>query len=66
MLSLVPRNPSFTAHNDLLCSNDKVDDTSPAYNDDHVSCDIEDTKDEGTNDADTKDENNCINEKNVE
>ena len=66
MLSLVPRNPSFTAHNDLLCSNDKVDDTSPAYNDDHVSYGIEDTKDEGTNDADINDEDNCMKKKNVE
>ena len=32
--------------NDLFCNNDKVDETSPASNDDHTSGDNEDTKDE--------------------
>ena len=38
---------SFTSFpNALFRNNDKVNETSPASNDDHISDDIEDTKDE--------------------
>lgn len=53
MRSFALISPSTTVHNDLFCSNDKVDNTSPASNADHVSDDIENTKDEDTNDADS-------------
>ena len=60
MQSFALISPSTTVPNDLFCSNDKVDNTSPASNADHISDDIENTKDEVTNDADTKDEDNCL------
>ena len=53
MQSFALISPSATVHNDLFCSNDKVDNTSPASNADHISDDIENTKDEDTNDADS-------------
>lgn len=43
---------STTFHNNLFCSTDKVGDHDSS--DDHVSDDIEDIKDEHTNDDDTK------------
>lgn len=53
MQSFALISPSTTVNNDLFCSNDKVDNTSPASNADHVSDDIENTKDEDANDADS-------------
>ena len=44
--SLLFRNYSTSFSNDLFRNNDKVNETSPASNDDHISDDIEDTKDE--------------------
>ena len=43
--SLLFQNCSTTVANDLFRNNDKVDETSPASNDDHISDDIEDAKD---------------------
>ena len=63
--SLVSKNTSTTFQNDLFCSIDKVYDFSPVSYDDHVFDDIENTKGEGTNDADTKDEDNCLDKKNI-
>ena len=50
--SLLSHNSSTTVPNDLFRYNDKVDETSPVSNDDHVSDDIEGTKDEDINDDD--------------
>ena len=58
--SLLSQNSSTTAPNDSFCYNDKVNETSPPSNDDHVFDDIEGTKDENINDED-----NNIDEKNV-
>ena len=44
--SLLFQNSYTTVPNDLFLNNDKVNETSPASNDDHISDDIEDTKDE--------------------
>ena len=43
---LLFQNSYTTVPNDLFLSNDKVNETSPASNDDHIFDDIEDTKDE--------------------
>ena len=44
--SLLFHNSSTSFSNDLFRNNDKVNKTSPASNDDHISDDIEDAKDE--------------------
>ena len=52
--SLLFQNSTTTIANDLFCNKNKVDETSPAFNDDHISDDIEDTKNEAINDEDNK------------
>ena len=47
--SLLFQNSSATIPNDLFCNNDKVDETSPASNDDYLSDYIDGTKDEDIN-----------------
>ena len=58
--SLLFQNSSTTIPNDLFCNNDKVDETSPASNDDHFSDYIDGTKDEDINDED-----NNLDKKNI-
>ena len=43
------RNSSTTIPNDFFLNNDKADETSPAFNDDHISDDNDGTKDEDNN-----------------
>ena len=43
------QNSSTTGPNDGFRNNDKFDEISPGSNDDHISDDIEDTKDEDIN-----------------
>ena len=50
--SLLLQNPSTTAPNDLFRYNHEVHETSAGSNNDHVSDDIEGTKDEDINDVD--------------
>ena len=50
--TLLFQNSSTTVPKDLFHNNNKVDQTSPASNDDHISDDIEGTKDEDINDED--------------
>ena len=50
--SLLFQISSTTVPNDLFFNNDKVDKTSPALNDNHISDDIEGTRDEDINDED--------------
>ena len=50
--SLLFQISSTTVPNDLFFNNDKVDKTSPAFNDNHISDDIEGTRDEDINDED--------------
>ena len=57
---LLFQNSSTTVLNDLFHYNDKVDEASPAYNDDHISDDIEGTKDEDINHDD-----NSLDEKDI-
>ena len=49
---MLSQNSSTTVPNDLFRYNDKVDETSPVSDDDHVSDYIEGTKDEDINDND--------------
>lgn len=65
MQSLVLQNLFTTVQYDLFLSNDRVYDTSPASNDDNISDNIENTKDEDANDACNKDEYNCSDKKNI-
>ena len=58
--SLLFQNSSTTIFNDSFCNNDKVDETSPASDDDHLSDYIDGTKDEDINDED-----NNLDKKNV-
>ena len=58
--SLLFQNSSATIPNDLFCNNDKVDETSPASNDDYLSDYIDGTKDEDINDED-----NNLDKKNI-
>ena len=58
--SLLFQNSSTAIPNDLFCDNDKVDETSPASNDDHISDDIKRTEDEDINNED-----NNLDKKNV-
>ena len=50
--SLLFQISSTTVPNDLFFNNDKVDKTSPAFNDNHISDNIEGTRDEDINDED--------------
>ena len=50
--SLLFQNSTTIVPNDLFFHNEKVDKTSPAFNDNHISDDIEGTKDEDINDED--------------
>ena len=58
--SLLFQNSSVTIPNDLFCNNDKVDETSPASNDDYLSDYIDGTKDEDINNED-----NNLDKKNI-
>ena len=58
--SLLFQNFSTTVPNDLFPCDDKVDETSPASNDNHVSDDIK-----GTNHEDINDEDNNLHEKSI-
>ena len=58
--SLLFQNSSATIPNDLFCNNDKVDETSPASNDDYLSDYIDGTKDEDINNED-----NNLDKKNI-
>ena len=58
--SLLFQNSSTTFPNDWFCNDDKVDDTSPASNDDYIFDDIDGKKDEDING-----EGNNLDKKNI-